>query len=327
LLIGVAILALLIKLLKVNSWDRILHFNWIYMVGAALASFGANISGTLRWRYSLDAVQTEDGLHFLELLKIYMQGTILGFAFVGGGASIAYQALALKSQKEVRLTKVALSLLIDRILDPLLSILILAAASLQIIGIISLEEFNIILLLLAGTIIVISVFGGSQFKFLLLFFLSTAERVQRKVRHAVSKVFSQRETKQIDNPQVKDLHNYKFSPAYLITLTLARMIFLLLRLELMAYAFGFMVPIEIILIGLVVFQLSWLISVTPGGLGIAEWGWVAVLIHYGYGSSAAVFLSLAFRIYLIVFTLLVLSMVYLITVMRKEEERPRLIRY
>jgi uncharacterized protein (TIRG00374 family) len=295
------------------------------MVGAALASFGANVTGTLRWRYSLDAVQTEDGLHLFELLKIYMQGTVLGFAFVGGGASIAYQALALKSQKEIRLTKVALSLLMDRILDPLLFILILAGASLQITGMITLEEFNILLLILAGSIIVISVFGANQFRFLLLFFLSTADRAQKTVRNAASKVFFQRDRKHIDSHQVKELHNYQFSSAYLVALTLARMIFLLLRLELMAYAFGFVVPIEIILIGLVVFQLSWLISATPGGLGIAEWGWVAVLVHYGYGPSEAALLSLAFRIYLVIFSLLALAIVSLLSSFAKGQAETKMV--
>jgi uncharacterized membrane protein YbhN (UPF0104 family) len=87
------------------------------------------------------------------------------------------------------------------------------------------------------------------------------------------------------------------------------MIFLVLRLQFLAFALGAMIPIEIVLIGMVIFQLSWLLAVTPGGIGIAEWGWVGILVRYGFGTSDAVLLSIAFRIYLVIFSLFVLSFV------------------
>ena len=60
----------------------------------------------------------------------------------------------------------------------------------------------------------------------------------------------------------------------------------------------------------VVFQLSWLLAGTPGGIGIAEWGWVGILVRYGFNASDAALLSIAFRIYLVIFSIIILSIVY-----------------
>jgi uncharacterized membrane protein YbhN (UPF0104 family) len=87
----------------------------------------------------------------------------------------------------------------------------------------------------------------------------------------------------------------------------------MLRLQILAYALGAMIPIEIILIVMVVFQLSWLLAVTPGGIGIAEWGWVGILVRYGFNASDAALLSIAFRIYLVIFSIIILSIVYFIS--------------
>jgi uncharacterized protein (TIRG00374 family) len=280
------------------------------MVGAGVASLGANIIATLRWRHTLRAVMVDEGLNFTKLLKLYMSGTVLGFAFVGGSGSLAYQTLALKKQWNVPYTKVALSLTLDRMLDPLLTVLILVPALFYLSGQITIEFFSTTIWVLFGCFIVISIIGRNHLRGFFSYGLKCVSYLDRMAERLKSFFRSPHSSVAVNRSIIADLDSYRFSPSYLTGLTLGRMICLILRLQLLAYALGSMIPIEIILIGMVIFQLSWLLAVTPGGIGIAEWGWVGILVRYGFDASDAALLSIAFRIYLVIFSIIILSIVY-----------------
>lgn len=313
-LLGIAILVVLLQVVEVRQWERIFHFDWQYMVLAAVASFAGNIAGTLRWRHSLHAVKAPGNLSFLDLLKVYMSGTVLGFAFAGGGMSLTYQALALKKQWSVSLRKVALSLALDRILDPFLSVLIFLVAILYLGGKITLHQFSIVIWLLAGIFVSVVALSGRHLRSLFTICFRLLDLLGKSAKRIKCFFFRYQRSEAVTKIIPADLETLPFSPIYLAFLTLSRMFFFILRLQFMAYAFGIMMPVEIVLIGMIVLQLSWLLSVTPGGIGIAEWGWVAVLIRYGYSGSDAAFLSVAFRAYLIIFSILTLFIAFLLWV-------------
>ena len=317
LLLGVAILLVLIKVFQVGKWNNIYDFAWPYMVGAGIVSLGANVVGTLRWKHALGAVGVKDGLNFTQLLKLYMSGTVLGFAFVGATGSLAYQGLALKKQWNVPYTKVAFSLTLDRVLDPLLSVVIFTVALFYLFGQIDLEYFSATILFLIGVSIVFLVFGRNYLRTFFHFALECVLGLSR-LAERVKLFCGQSSSPRTETPVIeKNLDSYRFSPTYLATLTLGRMLLLLLRLQLVAYALGVVIQPEIILIGMSVFQLSWLLSVTPGGIGIAEWGWVGVLVRYGFSPSDAALLSIAFRIYLFIFSVVVLLLCYALSLYKK----------
>jgi uncharacterized protein (TIRG00374 family) len=306
LLLGVALLVALIKVFQVGEWRKIYDFTWAYMVGAGIVSLGANVVGTLRWEHALRAVGAEDGLNFTELLKLYMSGTVLGFAFVGATGSLAYQSLALKKQWNIPYTKIAFSLTLDRVLDPFLSMVIFIVALFYLSGQMNLEYFSVAIYLLIGVSVVFLVIGRSYLRIFFRFSLECIHDVGRLGKR-IKSVFGQPNSPRTANPGIrKDLDVYRFSPTYLASLSLGRVVLLLVRLQLVACALGVMIPWEIILIGMSVFQLSWLLSVTPGGIGIAEWGWVGVLVRYGFSPSDAALLSIAFRLYLFIFSVVVL---------------------
>ena len=141
-LLGIAILVLLISIFEAKQWARLLYGNFYYLLAAGVTSFLANITGTLRWYYSLRAVYSAHQFRFIELLKIYLSGTILGFMFVGGGLSLVFQAIVLKKKENISLGKISLSLAIDRILDPFLSLIVLVPACLYFFNQITLKQFS-----------------------------------------------------------------------------------------------------------------------------------------------------------------------------------------
>ena len=170
----------------------------------------------------------------------------------------------------------------------------------------NLEYFSVAIYLLIGGSIVFLVVGRNYLRIFFRFSLKCVHDISRLAKR-IKSFFVQPNSPRTTNPGIeKDLDGYRFSPTYLASLTLGKMLFLLVRLQLVAYALGIMIPWEIILIGMSVFQLSWLLSVTPGGIGIAEWGWVGVLVRYGFNPSDAALLSIAFRLYLFVFSVVVL---------------------
>jgi uncharacterized protein (TIRG00374 family) len=249
-------------------------------------------------------------LSFIELLKLYLAGTILGFALIGGGLSLAFQAIVLKKKTNISYTKITLSLFLDRILDPFLSIIILIVACFYLLKQITLEEFSMILWILLIALLICLVLVKNHFNKILIFSLNFFRRTS---------IFFQKIRSYLNLSNAKDfgvsnltanLDTSQLSANYLILLTLFRMLFFVLRIKLIALALGYKIPIGVIIIGLIVFQLSWLLSITPGGVGIAEWGWVGILVNYGYEASDAVLLSISFRIFLVIFTILTFLLIF-----------------
>ena len=309
-LLGIAILILLINIFEDSQWSNLLYCNFLYLFLAGITSFAANIVGTLRWNYALRVVHAENQMSFIELLKLYLAGTILGFALIGGGLSLAFQAIVLKKNTNISYTKITLSLVLDRILDPFLSIIILIVACFYLFKQITLEEFSMILWILLIALSVGLVLVKNHFNKIFIFSLDYFRRAS---------IFFQKIRSYLKISNAKDLgvsnltanfDTSQLSVNYLILLTLFRMLFFVLRIKLIALALGYKIPIGIIIIGLIVFQLSWLLSITPGGVGIAEWGWVGILVKYGYETSDAVLLSISFRIFLVIFTILTFLLLY-----------------
>ena len=309
-LLGIAILVLLISIFEAKQWARLLYGNFYYLLAAGVTSFLANITGTLRWYYSLRAVYSAHQFRFIELLKIYLSGTILGFMFVGGGLSLVFQAIVLKKKENISLGKISLSLAIDRILDPFLSLIVLVPACLYFFNQITLKQFSMSLWALLIALLISLAFFRNSSKYIFDYLIQYFKNATNFLNKIKSIFYLSKATKHDVPKTTADLNPSQLSTNYLILLTLFRMLFFVLRIKFIAVAFGFHVPFGIIIIGLIFFQLSWLLSISPGGIGIAEWGWVGVLVKYGFEASDGVLLSISFRIFLIIYTILAYYFVY-----------------
>jgi len=86
----------------------------------------------------------------------------------------------------------------------------------------------------------------------------------------------------------------------LFGLSAARIVLLIVRLLAGVYAFGFSFPLLDVaaltpMVGLVA-----LIPLTPGNLGLAEWGWVGGLVYVGGAAQEAALYALGFRLLVLV---------------------------
>lgn len=82
--LGIAVLFLMVKIYDIQDWPGFFDIGWGWLCLAWACSLLANIVGTARWQYSLSRV-TEHRFEFLELLHLFISGTLMGLAFVGGG--------------------------------------------------------------------------------------------------------------------------------------------------------------------------------------------------------------------------------------------------
>ena len=81
---------------------------------------------------------------------------------------------------------------------------------------------------------------------------------------------------------------------------------MLIRTMVVAMAFGPSISMASVAIAMPLVLLSNLIAITPGGLGIAEWGWTALLVLQGHALGDAGAFAIINRVALVISLLLVL---------------------
>ncbi len=100
--------------------------------------------------------------------------------------------------------------------------------------------------------------------------------------------------------------------AQLFALTLGRYIAMWMRLVFFAMAIGVSIPPGVLFAGLPIGQLTLVVGLTPGGLGLLEGGWYAVLAAVGISQQTAATFLLGRRVYWLVFTGVLTAVAYLI---------------
>jgi uncharacterized protein (TIRG00374 family) len=98
----------------------------------------------------------------------------------------------------------------------------------------------------------------------------------------------------------------------LFSMTLVRYLLVVSRLYFLALALALSIPLPILFVGLPIAQLSLALSLTPGGLGILEGGWYAVLAIAGISQVERATFLISQRTYFLIFPSVIFLIAYLI---------------
>ena len=318
--LGIAILFLLVKIYNIRDWSGLIEIRWGWLCLAWASSFLANIVGTARWKYALGCV-TKQGFEFLELLRLFISGTLMGLAFVGGGMSIAYQSLSLKKHHNLSYADAAFSFALDRVMDPIVVVMLLSTASLYLTGAISLASLGFAYAAIVTALGLLFTVGGFFLKPFFRYYLAMLTWAKKQLHKFRRRKGAKPARDVAEENSGREIPFQHVSPSILGVLTLARFILFALRLHFVAIALNFQLPFSIVLTGLVVYQISWALALTPGGIGIAEWGWVGVLTFYGLPGDDGAMLAVSYRLFLVLMTLFSYTAVLLCSTLAKNKRR------
>ena len=309
-LIAAALLVALIRVFRFDAWDRLVHCRWEWIVAAVLATFAANLLGAWRWRLCLNILGQGQKADFTGLL--YFQSTANLFSLTGLGTvlSMAVKPMILSAKTSVPAAAAVGSVALDRLLDFLLSLVMLIPAAFYLLGGLTLHQAAWWVLALMFLVSALGVVGGTKGLGMMAAFFRILQRLARKLIHKARRASAPESAGQTPQTDLEIVQCGRADLVRLFGLSLLKMAFLVLRLQWLAFAVQIELPFSLLLLGLAVLQLSLIISPTPGALGLAEWGWAAVLLKFGLSGGQSALASMAFRLYLTLFAVLQFALSY-----------------
>lgn len=300
--VGLILFLVFVYLGFFHSSDDHIEVSVLPLIGAFMATIGLTISMTARWKTLADSLA---GRKLTSWMKYYYYQTInrvLGHILPKDLADFVGRTICLRSCN-VSVTCSLSSTVLDRLFDIFLTLIFfltvlpfwlkLVPIYVCILSMVCVSLLTLLFLIMKGR-----VFLGILIKALNFFInlLSKIPWLKKKINTSLEIDLNK------DNIALK---------AYLFSLS--KYCFNVVRLICFSETLGGGISPGIILVSAPLGQIAYLISITPGGLGIFEAGWFAILINSGINNSlAAQFVSFQ-RIFSFLF-LCVLSLIsYLIS--------------
>lgn len=240
-----------------------------------LATIGINASVAFRWGTLANTLAGRRVTGWFEYFHYFVIGGALGFVLPKDLPDIGGRALWLNQRHDLPLTQASASVVLDRLFDLLSSAAFALAAIPFFVGFV--DAVTGLLLMGAAVLIV----GG----LLLVAYrplMNLAAWGMNLGIHLVNLVpgLRKRQPKKLD---FVDLDRGVTLKVYL--LTVLKFFFTASRLALFAWALNLPISPLLFFIGLPVAQMSYVFAFTPGGLGILEAGWLAILTLGGVSTQ------------------------------------------
>jgi uncharacterized protein (TIRG00374 family) len=275
--LGLALFSLLLYFGDLDSLQQLTRLRWLPLLGVFFATLGIASAVAGRWGSITNALADRQVAPWYEYLRYFLFSRLLGFILpkdltdLGGRTAVLYHSHA------VSLTLAGASVLLDRLFDILSLMLFLPPALLYWVGWIS----PLVAIGLMFGLAVVA--GGLLFAGYGPLVTSATWLLNESLRLAHCLPWLQKRLSKLLSVPSLDrdvvLRVYLFSLAKFCC-TAGRLIFLTMALSL---------PISpiLILLGTPLGQLTYLFAFTPGGLGIFEAGWFAILRLGGVATEYA----------------------------------------
>lgn len=265
--VGVVLFGLFIYLTGVESLRQLGSLAPIPLAGAALATLGITVTIAVRWGTLANALGQEQGADWHDYYHYFLVSRALGFILPKDVTDLGGRTLWLQQRTEMPLARAGTSVVLDRLFDLMAALVFLIAAlpfwigatgAAVSIGLTVLVAAVAGLLLVAGHTVLID--GLIRLLNGILRRLSDGSRLHRYLSalHVVG---------ELDRRTVATVY----------VLSLFKFLCTTGRFICFALALGIPIAPVILFLGTPVGQLSYAFSVTPGGLGIFEAGWFAIL--------------------------------------------------
>jgi uncharacterized protein (TIRG00374 family) len=273
---GLALLAALLCVGDLNSLQQLTRLRWVPLLGAFVSTLiiAGSIAG--RWGLITNALAGRPIAPWHRYLHYFLLSRSLGFILPKDVTDLGGRAVILNRFHNASPILAGASVLLDRLFDVLSIALFLPPALLYWAGWASAPiSIGLMATAAAGFLALLTVAHRPMISWSTALFNWVAARLRRLP------FFGSRSPQPLTAP---DLTQRVLLQTYL--LTLLKFGGTVLRLVLFSLALETPIPAHFILLGAPIGQFSYLFAFTPGGLGIFEAGWFAVLTVAGMERTA-----------------------------------------
>jgi len=267
-ILAVALFALVFYLGDVRE---LLHLQviWVYALGMFLATFAFILLHTLRWKRIVDALSKRQGTSFLPFYKWMIHSYTLGYIMPKDVSLVSVRTYYLKQHENLPLSASLFSVALDRLLDLVAFLVVVIPSLLFVTGVLSPAISFIVMALSVGALLLILRWKGEEtFHVLIRFYrkILTLPVIRNRIPMGQS--------------EIQGEYSLGRNGFYTVVFwSVGTYLLLVLRFFFTGLALGVDLSLLQSLFVIPVIQISGLVNITPGGLGILELGsWGALLL-------------------------------------------------
>lgn len=299
--VGGGSISSLLVAFKPNALFLFLHFLFTAVVFLISA---------LRWGYITRRLAGKRDSSYFDYWFYHTMGVFTGQFVSQVGGDLFVRPAALRGLHGVPFDKGLTAAIIDRSLDLILMLSLLGPAFLYILDVVSMLNAVFIILVLVTFLFILVIAKGAALVSYVSFGISRSGKL-------LNWILSKRTlTKQRGTEPSRSLEGIeclsKQSLIFVMSLTLARYLFLFFRVYFLSKSFDLGISPVIFFMGTPITQLGVFLAFTPGALGILEGGWYAVLALSGIPTENITAFLIGQRVYLVIFINGVFAISYLI---------------
>jgi hypothetical protein len=250
---------------------QLLHLQvaWIFVLGILFSTFTFILLHTLRWKKIVDAIFKKQGAGFLPFYKWMIHSYTLGYIMPIDVSLLSVRTYYLKQYENLPLSASLFSVTLDRLLDIVIFLVAAIPSLLFIMKILSPVASLVLMVISIGALLLIIRWKGEGTFRLLLH----AYRKILTIPFIKNRMKVEKSETQVDYSLGRDTF---FT---VLTWTVGAYLLLILRFFFTGMALNVNLSLLQSLFILPVIQVSGLINITPGGLGVLELGsWGALLL-------------------------------------------------
>ena len=267
-ILAVALFALVFYLGDVRE---LLHLEviWVYALGMFLATFAFILLHTLRWKRIVDALSKRQGTSFLPFYKWMIHSYTLGYIMPKDVSLVSVRTYYLKQHENLPLSASLFSVALDRLLDLVAFLVVVIPSLLFVTGVLSPAISFIVMALSVGALLLILRWKGEEtFHVLIRFYrkILTLPVIRNRIPMGQS--------------EIQGEYSLGRNGFYTVVFwSVGTYLLLVLRFFFTGLALGVDLSLLQSLFVIPVIQISGLVNITPGGLGVLELGsWGALLL-------------------------------------------------
>lgn len=246
-----------------------LQVTWIFVFGILFSTFMFILLHALRWKKIVDAISEKQGAGFFPFYKWMIHSYTLSYIMPRDLSLLSVRTYYLKQYQNLSLSASLFSVTLDRLLDFVIFFAVVVPSCLFILKVLSPVASLVLMGISIGALLLILRWKG--------------EYTIRLLLHAYRKIlampFMKKRMKVGENETQMDYSLGRDTFFTISTWTIGAYLLLVLRFFFTGMALNVNVSLLQSLFILPVIQISGLINITPGGLGVLELGsWGALLL-------------------------------------------------
>ncbi|MFC1976013.1 lysylphosphatidylglycerol synthase transmembrane domain-containing protein [Chloroflexota bacterium] len=307
---GFIIIVIIIYWGGAKSIQITLKPKWGFFIFCFLANLFLFVTSSIRWGYVINQMEGQKVCSYYDYFNAFISGRFFGQYVSRTSGDLLFRPGVLNRMSSVSLKKGVYATFVEKVFDLIFIFALIIPAILYLFDLATTYTFLLISATLLAFLFYFLVRKNAKFVAVLKQTIFQGYHILKKIP-LLSRLAKDKYLTNINNLDKLRLLEKK-TLTYLFGMTCLRYFFVFSRLFFLVAALGLSIPLNVLLAGVPVAQLSLILAFTPGALGVLEGGWYTVFRLAGVSEVDSVAFLIGQRVYWLIFISIIFLINYLI---------------